>query len=469
MSQSKSEALSFFNANAVPLPEGMPALFDVYLTPEGELKLVTTGSDKDIGNIAPLQPISVDQAVLVDGVLSLTMADGSVIPIGNIERPDTYVVPALTGIGLRQPSGDFELPESVVPEVTIDEELGGFRISAVGLSGAREVKRLECAVRRDYTGQTDSSVFDNTGIVLNRWFTGPLFTFLDDQDNIGASLVSGKLVLPPGIYYVNWRSGAYRTNVTSTRLYSLTHANEIIRGPSMYYTNNTDCSVILVHNSGYFKLTEPTTIEIQGRIGNVSSMNMWWSAHSAIMGKIAELLHLEIFKYPDDIGNIPEVKRVKEVTRRMTSASSGNLTITANSQIAGYEAWRALDSDSLTDAAKWASVHGVAPSPTAPHWIAYAFSDGPKKITRYGIWAPATASSIYNPKDWELQGRNNDADDWTTLDSVTNWTVNTAGSCCMRSLDSSVEYAQYRLLITGRNSGTTNGVQIGEFRLYEDY
>lgn len=469
MSQSKSEALSFFNANAVPLPEGMTALFDVYLTPEGELKLVTTDNDKSVGNIAPLQPISVDQAVLVDGVLSLAMVDGSTIPIGNIESPDMYLVPALVGTGLRQSSGDFELPESAVPEVTVVEEPSGFRISAVGLNGAREVKRLECAVRRDYTGQADSSVFDNTGIVLNQWFTGPAFTFLDDPDNIGASLAAGKLVLPPGIYYANWRSAAYRTNVTATRLYSLTHANEIIRGPSMYYTNNTDCSVILMHNSGYFKLTEPTTIEIQARLGNVSSMNMWWAAHGATIGKIVDLVNLEIFKYPDNVGNIPEVKRVREVTRRMTSASSGNLAITANSQIAGFEAWRALDSDSLTDTTKWSSVHGVAPSPAAPHWIAYAFSDGPKKVTRYGIWAPATASSIYNPKDWELQGRNSDIDDWVILDSVTNWTVNTAGSCCMRSLNNPVEYAQYRLLITGRNSGTTNGVQIGEFRLYEDY
>lgn len=469
MSQSKSEELSFFNPNAVPLPENAPALYDIYLTSEGDLRIVTTNDDTLLGNLAPIQPVSVDEAQLVDGVLSLRMTNGSTIPLGDIRKEDTYVLPTLTGVGLLQPSGDFEPPVSLVPEVTIVEEESGFRVSANNLSGAKAAKRMECAIRRDYTGQTDSSVFDNTGMILNQWYPSPPLTFMDDPDDIGASLVAGKLVLPPGVYYVEWRSAAYRTNVTTTRLWSLTHQNEVVRGQAMYYTNNTDCSVILVHNTGYFKITEPTTIEVQARIGNVSSMNMFWSAHGATVGKVKDLLHLEIIKYPDDQGSVPEVKRLREVTRRMTSASSGNLTITSNSAIAGYEGWRALDSDSLADANKWASVHGVPPSPSAPHWLTYAFSDGPKRVTRYSVWPPATASSIYGPKSWELQGRNVDTDDWVTLDTVNGWTLTTAGSACVRDLAVAAEYAQYRLLITERNSGTTNGVQVGEWRLYEEY
>lgn len=468
MSQSKSEALSFFNANAVPLPDSTRALFDVYLTPEGDLKLITSQDTKTVGNIAPIQPISVDQATLVDGELSLKMTDGTVIPIGNIERPDTYNIPTLSGIGLRQSSGNFELPQSDIPEVTIEEEVSGFRVSATGLSGAREIKRLECAVRRDYTGQADSSVYDNTGMVLNQWFTGPALTFLADPDDIGASLVSGKLVLPPGIYYVNWRCGAYRTNVTATRLYSVTHSNEIIRGPSMYYTNNTDCSVILMHNSGYFKLTEPTTIEIQARVGNVSSSTMWWSAHFAIMGKIADLLHLEIFKYPDNVGNIPEVKRIREVTKRMTSYVNGNLTVAASSEYsAAYPAWRVLDGDTLTSANSWASA--AAPTEASPQWVSFVFSDSAKRVTRYRVWLPNTAGPAAEGfTSFRLEGRNLATDEWVVLDIMSGWNIFVPSACCERVLTQPAEYFQYRIVFTGRN-GTQNWVYVAECRLYEDY
>lgn len=469
MSKSKSESLSFFNANSVPLPPTKPALFDVYLSSSGDLMLVTHDAEKTLGNLVPIAPIHVEQASLRNNVLFLEMSDGNEIELGAVERQDTYIAPELIGTGLLQKNGTFELPISASPNIIIQEQSEGFLIDILSEISAKQYKRIACSYRKDYTGQSDSSSWDNTGITLNQWYSAPGMTHIEDPDNIGAVLNAGKLVLPPGIYYVNWKLAAYRAGVIPSRLWSVTHQNTVIQGQSVFYGTTTDASVLVSCDSGYFKLIEPTTIELQVRPSSITNASMFWTAHSAIMGKIKDLYHLEIFKCPDNIGDIPEVKRVREVTRRMTSASSGNLTITANSQNAGFEAWKALDSDSLTDTTKWASVHGVAPSPSTPHWIAYAFSDGPKKVTRYGIWAPATASSIYNPKDWELQGRNSDADNWVTLDSVTNWTVNTPGSCCMRSLNNPVEYAQYRLLITGRNSGTTNGVQIGEFRLYEDY
>lgn len=469
MNKSKSEELSFFNANSVPLPPTKQALFDVYLSIDGNLTLVTHNAEKRLGDLTPIPPVNVEQASLRDGVLVLEMSDETEITLGNIERPDTYVPPELIGTGLLQENGTFEPPTSASSNVVVQEQSEGFLISIPSEISAKQYKRMVCSHRKDYTGLPDTSTWDNTGMALNQWYSAPAFTYIEDLDNIGATLISGKLVLPPGIYYVNWKMGAYRAGSVPSRLWSVTHQNTVIQGQSVFYGTTTDASALVSCDSGYFKLTEPTTIELQVRPSNITNASMFWTAHSAIMGKIKDLYHLEIFKCPDNIGDIPEVKRVREVTRRMTSASSGNLTITANSQNAGFEAWKALDSDSLTDTTKWASVHGVAPSPAAPHWIAYAFSDGPKKVTRYGIWAPATASSIYNPKDWELQGRNSDTDNWVTLDSVTNWTVNTSGSCCMRSLNNPVEYAQYRLLITGRNSGTTNGVQIGEFRLYEDY
>lgn len=466
MSQSKSEELSFFNPNAVPLPENTPALYDVYLTPEGDLRIATTHDDTLLGNLAPIQPVSVDEAQLIDGVLSLRMTNGVTIPLGDIRKEDTYTLPTISGVGLLQPSGDFEPPVSLVPQVTIVEEESGFRVSANNLSGAKVAKRMECAIRRDYTGQTDSSVFDNTGMVLNQWYSAPAFTFLNDPDNIGASLVSGKLVLPPGTYYVEWRSAAYRTNVTVTRLWSITHQNEIARGQAMYYTNNTDCSVILVHNTGYFKITEPTTIEVQARIGNVSGMNMFWSAHGATVGKVKDLLHLEITKCPDDQGSVPEVKRIREVTKRMTGYTNTNLTVSASSEYsATYAAWKLLDGDTLATANSWASL--AAPTVAAPQWVRYVFSDGPKRITRYRVWLPTT-SFAEGFTSFSLEGRNLETDDWITLDAVTGWNIFVANACCDRTLSQPAEFSQYRLVFTGRN-GTQNWVYVAEWRLYEEY
>lgn len=90
-------------------------------------------------------------------------------------------------------------------------------------------------------------------------------------------------------------------------------------------------------------------------------------------------------------------------------------TGTASENHVSYPPARAFDGG-LTDGTSWASDAGAPPI-----WLKYAF---PSEALVYevSIWGPATAQAARAPKDFLIEG-SNDNIAWTTLKTVTNQTA----------------------------------------------
>lgn len=464
---SKSEAKSFFNANAIPLPSNKNALVDIYLDPVTlELSIVPlSGNPQSLGFVTPDLPLSIADVVLDAGELSLVMSDNSIIEIDSISRPDVYVVPELEGTGLKRADGTFTPLRTTQPGVSIVETEDAITVSAAGLTSAKAVKRAEVAKRITAPSAANTSVADNTGMVANAWcFTA--MTFIDDSDEIGITIVDGRIHIPPGTYYWDGWFAFHRCNTHSMRLWSVTHNNVVALTQTGHSGNSSEHSVLVPVGTGYFTLLEPTIIEVQLRPAIIGST--LWTVYGSTWGMESDYIRMEFWKIPESQGSVPPIKYRSEVTKRVASDADSELVITGSSQYSAlYPPWRASDSDGLAAANCWITL--AAPTPAAPQWIIYRFTAGPKRITQYGVWnTSVTAQSIYGPKSWELQGRNSDADEWVVLDSVVGNLLTVAGGAIVRDLPAPVEYSQYRLWVTERN-GTAAYMYLGEFRLFEEY
>ena len=88
------------------------------------------------------------------------------------------------------------------------------------------------------------------------------------------------------------------------------------------------------------------------------------------------------------------------------------------------------------------------------------------KIGRYRLYFAVVAGSDQAPKDWELQGSNNNAD-WTTLDSQSGvlWAEWNAGAIT-HDISAPDFFRYYRLYITA-NNGSAVATSVDEFELFE--
>ncbi len=105
-------------------------------------------------------------------------------------------------------------------------------------------------------------------------------------------------------------------------------------------------------------------------------------------------------------------------------------------------------------------------TPVSGSWLKYDFgAENEKTVVRYKI-DTGHDGNTYAPKDWLLQGSNDDVT-WTTVDSragVTGWSASV-----LRQFDcpsNGTAYRYYRLYITGSNHGTY--VQINEVEYIEN-
>ena len=142
-----------------------------------------------------------------------------------------------------------------------------------------------------------------------------------------------------------------------------------------------------------------------------------------------------------------------------TADVTGSGTPTASASLYSGTAAKQFDNDQSNS-----STCGY--TPVSGSWLKYDFGAGNEKtIIRYKI-DTGHDGNTYAPKDWTLQGSNNDAD-WTTIDTqsnVTGWSAST-----LRQFDcpsNSTAYRYYRLYITGSNNGTY--VQINEVEYIEN-
>ncbi len=158
-----------------------------------------------------------------------------------------------------------------------------------------------------------------------------------------------------------------------------------------------------------------------------------------------------------------------DITATMTTntAPSPNVASASSEYSASYQAWQAFDKN-IDNATRydWAT---AAAQPNA--WLKFDFGAGNtktvKKYTIIGVAKGGYSSRNGAPKDWVLQG-SNDNTNWTDLDSQENqqdW-----GELEKRSfeVDNDTAYRYYRLNISANNEASGTGIfRLAELELME--
>ncbi len=144
----------------------------------------------------------------------------------------------------------------------------------------------------------------------------------------------------------------------------------------------------------------------------------------------------------------------------MTAATTSGVTMSASTQQAGFEAWRACDGN---DATAWAT--SVAP----PGWIEVNFGAGNLKTIRSIMIKEQPSNQGYAPRRFKLLARNSTSDPWTELhvaDEPPN-SMATTGLMPRISLqvDNNVAWRYYRVDVSETYSAN---LEIGSLILSEE-
>jgi hypothetical protein len=156
-------------------------------------------------------------------------------------------------------------------------------------------------------------------------------------------------------------------------------------------------------------------------------------------------------------GNSPE-DSAKPLSPLVNVAVNGTPTASANGSSSTEGAAQAFDGTTNT---KWFNANAGTTG-----WIQCDFGAGnAQTIKRYTV---ASANDVpgRDPKNWQLQGSNDDSA-WTTLDTQSNQTFANRWQTNTYTVASLAAYRYYRLNITA-NNGDTAGLQLSEFALLDD-
>ena len=151
----------------------------------------------------------------------------------------------------------------------------------------------------------------------------------------------------------------------------------------------------------------------------------------------------------------------------LTPPASSNLftggSATAGASNYGGSATNAFDEDTAT-------IWGYSGAPTGTCWLQYDLGDGNDfamtsySLSYYGYGA--LDNYKYTPKEWTIQGSNNDSD-WDTLDTITAenggatlWIKGAGGKKYFRFANTT-SYRYYKIVITAANS-TALGINVFE-------
>ncbi len=141
----------------------------------------------------------------------------------------------------------------------------------------------------------------------------------------------------------------------------------------------------------------------------------------------------------------------------LTSNTDGNITISASSTLNAFHAWYAFDNKFSGNNEIW-ETYGF----TSPEWLKVDFTDS-KIINKYKI-RPYNLDQSGAPKDWILQGSNDDAN-WINLDTRSGESTWTAETFNTYTFVNSNSYIYYRLYVTDENG--RGYLDIDEFQLIE--
>ncbi len=179
-----------------------------------------------------------------------------------------------------------------------------------------------------------------------------------------------------------------------------------------------------------------------------------------------------VFTYPLDLSGTPDPTTGATINAgtggssptptptppNLTNRATGGMASASSAPVAGEGAGQAFDG-SIAATSKWLG------NQSNPSWLRYDFPTGKAyTVTQYAI-ASANDVPARDPKDWTLQGSNDNGTTWTSLSpSQSNQTFSARNTYNANySATNSTAYKSYRLLITA-NSGDSL-VQLSELQL----
>lgn len=139
----------------------------------------------------------------------------------------------------------------------------------------------------------------------------------------------------------------------------------------------------------------------------------------------------------------------------LTGYTSGDITVSALTEISSLFAWQAFDQSTSTN---WSSALST-PIPETPQWLQVDFGSGNAVVVgAYTITVPSAISLT----DWTVQG-SNDGTNWQDLNVQEDYASLVANQPTYFEITNRTAFRYYRLLI--RKSGITAG--ISQFQLYQ--
>ena len=139
-----------------------------------------------------------------------------------------------------------------------------------------------------------------------------------------------------------------------------------------------------------------------------------------------------------------------------TDDSTPFITSASSTYSGSYFAWLAFDHNSAGYSVSWASADHV----TGDEWLRIDIGIS-KEITSYSI---SIIEHAFTPKDWTLQGSNDNGSTWTPIDSQTGVTFIDYEMKTFILPQRSAGYTSFRLLITGKYQ-SYRYIAIGELEL----
>jgi F5/8 type C domain len=165
----------------------------------------------------------------------------------------------------------------------------------------------------------------------------------------------------------------------------------------------------------------------------------------------------------DQIFNTNVVQYSSDLVPNMSSDTSGSITISSDSAYdATTLAWKVFDDST----GSWWTSSSTGVSPVSPRWLKIDFGVGnTKKVRKYTIQAGINPST-WGPRDWILQGSNDDIN-WTNLHEVNMEPTWVSSEKREYIVDNPGDYRYYRLFITETVNTSGTAVSISEMELFE--
>ena len=180
-------------------------------------------------------------------------------------------------------------------------------------------------------------------------------------------------------------------------------------------------------------------------------------AATAAPGDVAFASSFEANQPPPTWVSTPEGTKSSGVTGPAQVGIPGDITatntgVTASAENAPNEiAAKAVDGD---ENSKWLAFASTG-------WLRVGFAAG-VTVKRYALTS-ANDSPERDPRDWQVQGSNDNGATWTTVDSKTGQSFDQRFQTKVFDVANTTAYAAYRLNVTANQSGDI--IQLAEFRL----